>query len=223
MEPEGIHPRAPGVDQMSKFDPGVYLWTNIVTKKVYVGSTRCVRRRKAEHILRLNKGAGGSDYLQRAWNKYGAKKFTFEILERCSAEDLLKREQYWIDRLKATDERYGYNLIPTRESQLYGAALSKHQKKGWAKYSADERKQLNLHLNKPEAKLIALAKSNEVKKLQPWRDAMAPTWSKLQKKWEDPIQAAKIVAAQNEGRKRAKRRRQRPKLIGEEIVRPTVK
>ena len=188
--------------------PGVYLWKNKVNNKVYVGSSINIRRRKAEHILRLNKGVENSEYFQRAWDKYGQGNFEFSILEMCLIGVLLIREDHWIKKLKALNEKFGYNLIPTRKSQLYGAALSKHQKRGWAKYTPEERKKLNLHLNKPAAKAIALAKSNEVKKLQPWRDTMERVaWSKLRKRWNDPVWRKMIIAKQNEGRRLAKLRR----------------
>lgn len=207
--------------------PGVYQWKNKINGKVYIGSAINLWRRKLEHIARLTKHTENSEHFQRAWDKYSAENFEFSIIERCSAEQRLEREQYWIDRFDATDERFGYNLIPTRKSQLYGKALSKYQKAGWAKYTAEERKKLNLHLNEPAAKAIALAKSNEVKKLQSWRDSMSPVWSRLQSRWDNPIEAAKMRAAQNEGRKRAKLRREALKstknLISDEIVRPTIK
>ena len=205
--------------------PGVYLLRNLKNGKQYVGSSINVRRRKSEHLLRLRKGEEGNEYLQRAWNKHGPEMFSFFLLERCEIEERLEREQYWIDKLKTTDEQYGYNLIPTRKSQLYGEALSIHQKRGWAKHSPEERKKLNLHLNKPEAKMIALALSNEAKKLPAWRNNMRKNaWDKLQRRWDDPIEAAKIIAAQNAGKARARAR----KLLesgktNEEIVRPTAK
>jgi group I intron endonuclease len=197
--------------------PGVYQWKNTITDKVYVGSSINIRRRKSEHILRLNKGCEGNEYFQRAWNKYGPSRFEFSLLEACSKSSRLIREQFWIDKLKATDESFGYNLVPTRASQLYGAALSKHQKKGWAKYTKEERKLLNLHLNDPVLKTQALAKSNEVKKLQPWRDAMERNaWSKLRDKWQDPVLREKIILSQRAGRFRKKRRQQRA-LLGIEV------
>jgi group I intron endonuclease len=216
------------IKRSSMFDlPGVYLWRNKITGKVYVGSSISIKRRKLEHVLRLGKGDDGNEYFQRAWKKYGAKNFEFEVLEICEADERLELEQRWIEKLKATDEKFGYNLIPTRKSQLYGAALSKHQKRGWAKYTKKQRRQMNLHLNNPEAKKKALDRSNEVKQLQPWRDAMEPTWNRLALKWQDPVWAAAVIAAQHAGRLRAKKRKQRElraaMRISEEIVRPTAK
>ena len=87
--------------------PGVYLWKNKVNNKVYVGSSINIRRRKAEHILRLNKGVENSEYFQRAWDKYGPEAFTFEVVEICSNDDRLIREQCWIDKLKAEGKIIG--------------------------------------------------------------------------------------------------------------------
>jgi group I intron endonuclease len=192
----------------AKIDPGIYQWKNLVNNKVYVGSSISIKRRQLEHIARLKNQTEGNEYFQRAWNKYGPESFVFSILERCAVENRLEREQFWIDKLNSTNEKFGYNLIPTRKSQLYGSALSKHQKAGWAKLSKEERRQLNLHLNEPSAKKIALERSNEVKKLKPWRDSMEKAaWSKLRSRWQDPLQREKMIAAQNEGRRLAKLRR----------------
>ena len=188
--------------------PGVYIWTNLINDKVLIGSSIDLQRRKLEYYSRAARGEIGNTYFQRAWDKYGAEKFMFDILEFCEADVRLEHEQSWIDKYQATDERFGYNLIPTRKSQLYGPALSKHQKRGWAKYTPEQRRQLNLHLNNPITKQAALAKSNEVKKLQPWRDAMAPTWNRLLSKWSDPVWRAKVIAAQNAGKARARQAKQ---------------
>lgn len=182
--------------------------------KVYVGSSININRRKLEHFLRLDKGVDGNEYLQRAWKKYGRENFEFVVLEKCSAENRLEREQHWIDRFKATKEQWGYNLIPTRRSQLYGAAISKHQKLGWAKHSKEERRKLNLHLSDPVLRKRALEKSNEVKKLEPWRANMEKAaWSKLRAKWQDPIQRQKILEAQQAGRERARLKRQNAQVV----------
>lgn len=49
-------------------------------------------------------------YLQNAWNKYGESNFKFEIIELCTEDKLLKREQIWLDKTKCYDKNIGYNL-----------------------------------------------------------------------------------------------------------------
>ena len=51
-------------------------------------------------------------------NKYGAKNFTFKIIEECNYEILDTRERYWINKLN-TLEPYGYN-IKNGGNKLFG-------------------------------------------------------------------------------------------------------
>jgi group I intron endonuclease len=50
------------------------------------------------HINRLRRGTNSSLKLQRAFNKYGENAFVFEIVEHCTAENLLAREQHYLDQ-----------------------------------------------------------------------------------------------------------------------------
>ena len=50
-----------------------------------------------------------NQYLQNAWNKYGAESFEFIIIEECSVEDLNEREIYWIKFYK--DQKISYNIL----------------------------------------------------------------------------------------------------------------
>ena len=49
-------------------------------------------------------------YLQRAYNKYGADNFKFEVIEECSEDKLTEREQYWIDYYKGINSIDNYNF-----------------------------------------------------------------------------------------------------------------
>ena len=129
---------------------GVYAIKHSSTGKVYVGSAVDIHRRWKDHRTRLNCGRHGNEYLQRAWAKYGHDAFVFEVLEECSKEQRLVCEQHWIDTLDAANEDSGFNLIPTRTSQMYGAAVTKLQLKRWAPFSKEERQQLCSHLFHPE-------------------------------------------------------------------------
>jgi group I intron endonuclease len=79
---------------------GIYAIRRTGTDKVYVGSALCVTTRWATHRRCLRKGCHPSKHLQNSWNKHGASSFECEVLENCSPEMLLEREQYWIDTLK---------------------------------------------------------------------------------------------------------------------------
>ncbi len=107
---------------------GIYKIQNQVNGKVYVGSAVNFRQRFFSHLSELRRGIHHSPKLQQAWLKHGENAFKFEIIEKVSnKEDLIKREQYWIDNLKAAN-RDNYNISPTAYSML-GFKQSEESKK----------------------------------------------------------------------------------------------
>lgn len=89
---------------------GVYQWRNTVTDKVYVGSSINVLKRGYIHQWALRQNKHPNQKLQRAWNKYGEHSFEFSVLESCTHDQLLRREQYWLDHKYAAVN--GYNMAP---------------------------------------------------------------------------------------------------------------
>lgn len=61
-------------------NPGIYTVTNTVSGTVYVGQARNIRKRWEVHRCTLENDKHRNGYLQRAWNKYGAGVFRFEVL-----------------------------------------------------------------------------------------------------------------------------------------------
>lgn len=95
---------------------GVYAIICMITLKVYIGSAMNFRKRWKTHQWQLKKGKHHSPKLQRAWDKYGTENFQFEIIEECSIENLLTKEQIWIDFYDAF--KNGYNCRPKAENNL---------------------------------------------------------------------------------------------------------
>ena len=99
-------------------EAGVYLISNNVNGKCYVGSTVHLDQRRREHFSRLANNKHINAHLQNAYNQYGREAFDFEILETIDIDDnikdkLLKREQFWIDNLKPE-----YNVLLVAGSNL---------------------------------------------------------------------------------------------------------
>ena len=89
---------------------GIYLITNKVTGKVYVGQSNNVEQRLAAHKCSLRTNDGKENHhLQNSWNKYGENNFRFSIIEECGESELDEREKYWIRNYRANDKNYGYN------------------------------------------------------------------------------------------------------------------
>lgn len=100
------------------FNCGVYRWLNMVTGKSYVGSSAHISQRKRGHITRLTSNRHDNIKLQRAWNKYGASSFEFEMLTFCEEKDLLWQEQLAINAFDAV--ACGYNISPMSSSPMRG-------------------------------------------------------------------------------------------------------
>ncbi|TXG78739.1 hypothetical protein E6Q11_00375 [Candidatus Dojkabacteria bacterium] len=107
---------------------GIYQIINTVSNKSYVGLSVNIEKRKCKHLHLLRNNRHPNIFLQNAWNKYGELNFLFKVLERCSPEELFKREHYWVKTLNCLDPQHGYNL---KETSPFGKNLlsSEHVQK----------------------------------------------------------------------------------------------
>lgn len=96
---------------------GIYAIRNKINGKVYIGSAVKTANRLSYHRSFLSREKHANSKLQRAWNRYGAGAFEFVVVESVAKhEDLIGREQYWIDELNAVDA--GYNIRRIAQSNL---------------------------------------------------------------------------------------------------------
>lgn len=99
---------------LPKFTSGIYAIRNTISGRVYVGSSINIRYRWYGHRKALNGGKHHAVTLQRSWKKHGKDAFTFEVLELVIARDnLVMREQYWIDLFRSACPESGFNMHPT--------------------------------------------------------------------------------------------------------------
>ena len=89
--------------------PGVYLITNTVNSKCYVGQAIKLRNRLKSHISNYtNKRYDNSLY--RAFNKYGLDKFTYQLLDVLEENDYKEaRKQLDILEIKYIETYNSYN------------------------------------------------------------------------------------------------------------------
>lgn len=91
-------------------DTGVYVITCISTGKFYIGSSsNSVDLRLRTHKNLLRRGKHHSPYMQHSWDKYGEKNFTFSLLDPRPPDQCVKREQYWLDKTKSYNPKFGFN------------------------------------------------------------------------------------------------------------------
>ena len=90
---------------------GIYQIHNQVDGKCYIGSSVNIRSRWRAHLTSLRHNRHHNAHLQVAFAEYGKEAFIFEILEKTDPENLLIREQHYLDMLKPE-----YNISPLAAS-----------------------------------------------------------------------------------------------------------
>lgn len=92
-----------------KIKSGIYGFVCKSNNKLYIGSSKILDIRFNVHI----KGTRSNIVLQNAINKYNLQDFVFIVFEYCKPEDLISREQLYIDALKPE-----FNILKTAGSWL---------------------------------------------------------------------------------------------------------
>lgn len=113
---------------------GVYQITCLPTGKAYIGSSGwSLLKRLQKHRRDLDAGKHHSSYLQRAWRKYGADAFAFELLIVCHPAKAVMLEQELIDRLRPVFNTnaqatscLGTKRTPEQRERYRAAALKRH-------------------------------------------------------------------------------------------------
>ena len=90
---------------------GIYKITNLIDGKVYIGQTVNYNKRKKRHLSSLKNGNHHNEHLQRAFDKYGEKSFKIELIEKCDAKELDKKEKRYIKEFDACNHDKGYNMM----------------------------------------------------------------------------------------------------------------
>lgn len=100
---------------------GIYCIRNTINNKVYIGKSKNIYNRIANHIQLLNNFSKNENrHFLNAWNKYKSDNFEYFVIEYLELdEQLLKiRELYWIDAFNSTDRNVGYNLRRDSETKM---------------------------------------------------------------------------------------------------------
>lgn len=129
---------------------GIYCIKNIVNDKCYIGSSTHIYYRLRRHKSDLLRKVHANPILQNAYNKYGADSFVVSIVEECTKDMVLVREQYYIDTLlpvyNITKEVINNKLCP--ESRLKISNTMKAKVKAGIRVNPmneDKRKQIDLY------------------------------------------------------------------------------
>lgn len=92
---------------------GVYMITNSVTGRKYIGSSHNVEYRMHTHLLLLRRGKHSVEDMQEDFDRYGEESFVFfPLFEKANkGKDYEKSdlEHFLKDVLRTHDRKYGYN------------------------------------------------------------------------------------------------------------------
>lgn len=125
---------------------GVYMITNTVNGKRYIGSSACIGSRLSSHFGYTSRNPQGRP-LHVDINKYGKDVFDHEVLEECDETSKVEREQYWVDELKPE-----YNLTQPESREFISDTRKnkvKHSKKQMDHYLRNK-----IHFNTDEGKKV---------------------------------------------------------------------
>jgi group I intron endonuclease len=85
---------------------GIYMITNKINNKKYIGQSINIKRRKSEHFTKhCNKMV-----ISNAIFKHGKENFDFEILKECDESQLDELEIKYIAEYKSNNREFGYNV-----------------------------------------------------------------------------------------------------------------
>lgn len=99
----------------NKGKSGVYRWTNKISNKIYIGSSSNLgsRFRNYYKYSFLTSNRSQNMIIYKALLKYGYSNFILDILEYCELQDVISREQHYLDLLNPE-----YNVLKIAGSNL---------------------------------------------------------------------------------------------------------
>ena len=122
----------------AKGQSGIYLITNLINFKVYVGKTNNFYKRYSQYKSDIKNPQQNriNQYLLNSFVKNGIQSFSFEVLELCDVDCCASRELFWIEAFDSTDSRFGYNLRKDSRTKMIvhqktRDKISKRLKKEW--------------------------------------------------------------------------------------------
>jgi len=95
---------------------GIYCWTNLITGKIYIGSSINLKNRFYSYLSYKWLKTQSLKYNSKIYNallKYGYSNFKLSILKYCDNDELCKWEQHYMDLLKPE-----YNILKFAGSRL---------------------------------------------------------------------------------------------------------
>ena len=127
------------VEKEHWYKSGIYIITNEVNGKVYIGRTNNFWRRYHQYKYSFNTGKIKhiNQHFLNSMNKYGFENFSFRIVTKCTQKEALELELLYMYLFESYDKTKGYNkrldtdggMIVSKETSN---KISNRLKKEWA-------------------------------------------------------------------------------------------
>jgi len=117
---------------------GIYKITNKLNGRFYMGSAKCFKVRRSQHLSLLRKGKHHNIFLQGDFNKRGEEAFVFEVIEVIDGtmEQRILIEQTYLDE-HYDNQILCYNLSPFAHRNIEGIKQSQERSKQKSKILKD--------------------------------------------------------------------------------------
>ena len=116
---------------------GIYKITNTITGDFYIGSSKNVKHRWAEHKIPSTWNRCPNNQMYLDMQKYGLDKFEFEILAEVEENFLKEKEQQFIEMLKPTYNNINAKGLNVERCKEYQKEYEKSDKRKKAKKKYD--------------------------------------------------------------------------------------
>lgn len=147
------------MDISFKNKSGIYIIKTKLNNRFYIGSAVNLYSRKHTHLTHLRQNKHRNAKLQRFVNKYGIDNLFFECIELCEKEDLIIREQFYIDTLNPF-----YNIARIAGSTL-GVKITKEQSEKLSKLRKGKQNSLGRKYSKET--ILKMSESAKKRGLHP--------------------------------------------------------
>lgn len=143
---------------------GIYQILNKENGKRYIGQSTNLSHRKSCHIYDLKNSRHKNTALQQDYNK-SSESFVFEVLCKCNFEQLDGLEIFFIQKYKADNPSFGYNVSPgaglVSESTLKAMSDCKKGNKSMRGIKLSDEWKHNLSMAQPHKKRIECVETKE--------------------------------------------------------------
>lgn len=137
----------------------IYLITNLVNNKVYIGQTNDPALRWSQHKWTARNEATPVQVITRSIRKYGAEAFRFEVIATCRTQDDCNvTEELLISQYSSRDLQIGYNIDPGgKNGPRAPETLKKISASLQAHYAEHDSKRKGMTLSESHKKAISAA------------------------------------------------------------------